>query len=386
MEISSELIISSKMEQQLEEASAQLDSCLIQYQQLCEAYKKGNPSTGVDLDTKLREVKGAFSEARMCQYLGDLQMNEGRKQKRDEEERKQVHQQQKLVLDKLTVPSDQMGLVAGKQFANKHRLESTYGIQLTIPFRGEGNDVLLLGPAEQVAAAKIDILEDLPVVLTYKVDQRLIRSMRSFDAVALEALRREHKVRFKFGPAEIYIDGRKSRCEKTLTAIQSIIARRSEVFVTVESREATAPLPPVNIEIEVIVPEDTLGFIAGRNFENANRLEKTYGVQVIFPAKGEGNVIVLQGPDAHKLAAARMDIIVNIPVTLTQPIDPHYVGWIIGKKGEVIKRLISDYDVNSIQFDEKKIVIIKGKKDRCEAALKAINALVDECKKMERTA
>jgi len=270
-----------------------------------------------------------------------------------------------------------------RQSVNKHRLESTY----SIPARGEGNDILLLGPAEQVAAAKIDIIEDPPVMLTYEVDQRLIRSIGSYDAMAIEALHREHKVWIEFGFAKVYIEGRKSSCEKALTAIQSIIAQRSKLLVTVAAREATSPPPPVIIEVEVIVPEDTIGFIAGKHLANKKRIEKAYGVKVNIPAKGKGNMIVLQGTGVDKLNAARMDIIESLPVTLTQQIDPRFISLIVGYKGEGIKRLINEYKVKSIEFDDKKVVIIRGtNKSRCEDALKAINAIVDKRKQMDRAA
>ena len=399
MEYSNELI---NMEQKVRDASSQMQSYLIQCQQKFEGYQRENPYSAacINLGTRLIAVKEALNgqdfqllshEEKlkgMSQCYEHLQAEEceGRKRKRDEEESQQQQHRQKRIIDKVTVPSKDKGFVAGRKFVNKIRLESTYGIRVTIPAEGEGNDILLMGTAEQVAAAKFDILESLPGERIYDVDQRLIRSIKSYDALALEALRLEHNVKIEFSSAVVYIKGKKSDCDRALTALQSIIAQRSVLLDAVAAEVASAPLPPANIEEEVTVPEDMVGFIAGRQFANARRLENTYDIKVIIPGKGEGNVIVLQGPDADKLAAARKDIIESIPVTLTQAIDPKYVGLIIGYKWQGIKRLCKDHDVKSIEFDDKKTVIIKGKKDRCEEALKAINAIVDKRKEQDRAA
>ena len=353
MEYLSQLINSSNTEQKVRDACTKMKSQLVLYEQKYEDLKRGNPGSGesINMGTKLRDVSNVLSELnfkhltdeekmkRMIQCSEHLQvevLEKGIKRKRDEEECQQQHQQQhqqqdqqqqqhqqqqqlqKQILDKVTVPSGKIGFVVGKQFANKNRLESTYGIRVTIPAKGEGNDILLMGPADQVAAAKFDILEALPGNRSHEVDQRLIQTR------------------------------------------------------------------PVIIEEKVVVPEDMMGFVAGRQFANSKRIENTYDVKVIIPAKGKGNVIVLQGRDADKLSAAKTDIMESIPFTLTQPIDPKFVGLIIGYKWQGIKKLCKDHDVKSIEFDDKKTVIIKGKRDCCEAALKAINAIVDKRKDQDR--
>jgi len=62
------------MEEQLEEASAELESCLIPYHKISEQIqsKKGNPGNdkgSVDLDSKISEVREALSDDRSLELL-----------------------------------------------------------------------------------------------------------------------------------------------------------------------------------------------------------------------------------------------------------------------------------------------------------------------------
>ena len=207
--------------------------------------------------------------------------------------------------------------------------------------------IQLIGTEEQVLAAKINIFKDLSGTLTYEVEGRLLRWIGSNEKEALEEICKTHDVRIEFGSQVAHFKGRKSGCDGALTAFQSIIAQRSSIFETaaknslkpVAARVASITSPPVNTEDQVIVPQE--------GTMTQHRKYKT--------------------------------------VTLTQPIEPDFVRLIIGRRGENINRLSREHNV-SIQFDEKKTVIIMGMKDRCEAALRAINAIVDKRKEMDRAA
>ena len=91
------------------------------------------------------------------------QSSEARKRKRDEEEEPEMEDKQVVV--RVRVPTEKMRFVAGKYFSNKERLENKYRIRVSIPEKG-GQEITLKGRADRVAAAKEDILVNLPVVLS----------------------------------------------------------------------------------------------------------------------------------------------------------------------------------------------------------------------------
>ena len=153
------------------------------------------------------------------------QISESRKRKRDEEEDQPEKEVMKQVIVKVHVPSEKMRFVAGKQFSNKDRLESKYKVRVHIPQRG-GEEVELKGLAHRVAAAKEDILMNLPGDQTHAVPKKFIGSIIGRNGEKINELRRRHKVRIdvKFDN-EVTISGAKERCDDAWSDIKAILNR-----------------------------------------------------------------------------------------------------------------------------------------------------------------
>jgi len=131
----------------------------------------------------------------------------------------------KQVIVKVHVPSEKMRFVAGKQFSNKDRLESKYQIRVHIPQRG-GEEVELKGRAHRVAAAKEDILANLPADQTHVVPKRFIGSIIGRNGEKINELRRRHKVRIDVKyDNEVTISGAKERCDDAWRDIKAILNR-----------------------------------------------------------------------------------------------------------------------------------------------------------------
>jgi len=128
----------------------------------------------------------------------------------------------------------------------------------------------------------------------------------------------------------------------------------------------------VDVKLEVKVPAEKVGFVIGKLFTNIKRLEKDFGVKVTLPAKG-GSDIWLTGP-ADKAAAAKEDILGNLPWTTDYPLQKGLHGAILGPKGDVINGLRKEHNVIIILNHEN--VIIRGCKKQCDAALTSIKSIV----------
>lgn len=67
-------------------------------------------------------------------------------------------------------------------------------------------------------------------------------------------------------------------------------------------------------EENVSVPLDSISFLTRKDSAHLRRLEQKYGVRVILPT--EVTEIRLMGSDPIKLAAARLELLENLPWTL----------------------------------------------------------------------
>jgi len=131
------------------------------------------------------------------------------------------------------------------------------------------------------------------------------------------------------------------------------------------------------------IPKEKWGYIAGKRKSNIERLEKLYGVRVYMPDKckraaGGGGPYLKGMPD--QVAAAKRDIMDNLPIMQAYPVEKRFFGAIIGCKGKTIQALRRHYRVG-ISFRDEKEVVIFGTERRCDNAWRAIRSIVDNCKK-----
>jgi len=136
-------------------------------------------------------------------------------------------QQPEYVKEKVVVPMDMVGLIAGKKFANVIRLQETYGVKVTVPPKDSGsNEILVEGFVNQVAAAKVDILEN-SYVLERHIDTQFVGLISGHKGEGLNRLVKNHNLLgMKFvDNKKVYITGRKDRCEAALSEIFSIMEK-----------------------------------------------------------------------------------------------------------------------------------------------------------------
>ena len=160
--------------------------------------------------------------------------------------------------------------------------------------------------------------------------------------------------------------------EKSLGVDEVKESKKSKIIPKKEQTE---------VEEMLIIPSEKIGFVAGKQFANVNRLREAYGVKVSLPAKG-GNEVVIKGT-AEDVATAKKDIQESLPVTLTYQTEDYYIGFIVGHKGVVIRGLRKEYGVTVEINQEQKQVIIDGNKERCGEALLAIESIVAKRKKID---
>lgn len=148
-------------------------------------------------------------------------------------------------------------------------------------------------------------------------------------------------------------------------------------------REEEDPVEEAAREIvKVTVPAEKMGHVIGSRMTNKKRLEMEFGVRITLPDRG-GSEIEIEGP-SDQAFAAKKDILENLPVERTQPIEGRFIGAIIGTKGETIKGLRREFKVNININTEEEVVTVSGMKDRCDDALRSIkNIIKNETKRRE---
>ena len=110
------------------------------------------------------------------------------------------------------------------------------------------------------------------------------------------------------------------------------------------------------------------------------RIENAYNVRVIMaPAKENVSEIIVKGPTAEMVSAAKEDILENLGTILD--VDERLVGLIIGRGGERVRRLEKKHDVAITVGQRGGKAYILGKKDRIEAAREAIISIISEASK-----
>lgn len=145
----------------------------------------------------------------------------------DRKRKREPDEYQDVVVERVTIPVEKMGHVAGKGFGNKDRLQETYKIRVEIPERG-GEVVTLIGPAKQVADAKADILENLPDEVVYTVNRRYISSVKGYQDRTVKDLCYRFRVKIKFEDNDLIISGRKRDCDRALSSIKLIESKEKE--------------------------------------------------------------------------------------------------------------------------------------------------------------
>jgi len=130
-----------------------------------------------------------------------------------------------------SVPSHLFGYITGKKGSNLKRIESIYDVHVQLPScNKKGNAVVVKGwTAENVSAAKKDILESLPdSTLSFDVEKRFERKIIGRGGETIRRLRKEYGVKIGLSKdGKVHISGSIDNAEAARDAIISIISQQS---------------------------------------------------------------------------------------------------------------------------------------------------------------
>jgi len=214
-----------------------------------------------------------------------------------------------------------MGLVVGRNASNLDRLRQKYGVKIVRPDWGNFH-INKEGPAEMVSAAKKDIEDSLPRTINFVIEKKYIGLLIGTKGETITGLRRTNQVKINVGEeGNVSILGNKCGCESAKSAIESLM----------ESNKKIA-------EFDEEISDSKL---VSQQAESESRLPTT-----------------------------------------SFCIDKFYNGLVIGLKGEGIRSLEKEHNVQ-IDINDEGVVAVCGEKSSCEAAKQAIETLI-ECKKPVR--
>jgi len=233
--------------------------------------------------------------------------------------------------DKFLVPAGMKFLVAGRDYSNVKRIASTYNVQVSLPSSKncELSEIWVKGKsAEEVSAAKREILESWDVFFIKKEDLGLLIGRKG---QKLRFLEKEFDVTITIIDKEdgkVVIVGKKSGWEACKKAVELLI------------RKVTLPVQKLG------VPSSQLDSVVGMNQLNVTRIESIHNDQVIMPSKKNGkSEIWVKGTSVEDVEADEKDIVDYLPEKSCSPVDEGSYGSIIGRGGEMVRRLWNKLDV-----------------------------------------
>jgi len=147
-------------------------------------------------------------------------------QKEDDNKTQQVE-----VSEQFDVPLEAIGqYVIGKKYMNVHRLQEVYNVIVKTPPLG-GTEIMVKGFAKDVAAAKSDIIKNIPsCILTESIEKRFHGVIIGSQGTVIKGLRKDYNVKVDLLEREerIVIAGEKDDCKNVLGVIRSIVARKEK--------------------------------------------------------------------------------------------------------------------------------------------------------------
>jgi len=313
----------------------------------------------------------------------------------------------KIVEETMTVdPKHHRYFVARRGEVLRNIGDKYGGVVVSFPRPGVTSDkVTLKGPKDCVEAARMKIEElvldqEAQVTIECLIEQIHHRTIMGPKGGNVQKITSEHQVQIKFpekrsgngtpngdlnGDSDtnghvtpdnteiIRISGKKDNCEAAARALKALV--------------------PINIQVEA--PFEFHRFIIGKKGDGVRHLMNTHDVNIKVPSSEEqSSVIVVTGAPAN-VEKAKEDLEARIKsleeekaqkelksYEIQIDINPEYHPKIIGRKGAVITKLRTDYDVN-IQLPKKddidaSIITITGFEKNANEAKIAIQKIVGD--------
>ena len=239
-------------------------------------------------------------------------------------------------------------------------------------------------------ASKAKELDDLRVQFDQqkKLIEHLSTQMNDIDRIKKEALRKlaaaEKKTETRDAdcgcddPILRISENKEPQIDNEQTAPTSVIPVEMAIPETINSASVKPSLLVVQSDImhkstdnSIIVrgiPTWQIGLVIGRNRSNILRIEKGYGVKLIFV---KGSLHITEGDEKRRQAACK-DVVENLPVVVECPLLPLENHNRISNL--LLKEMCQNYDVKiSRPSAENKIGIISGRIDRCRTVYHPLN-------------
>lgn len=302
------------------------------------------------------------------------------------------------------------------------------GVTVSFPRSGTYSEtVILKGAKNFVEGAKqkiLDIVSDLEQRITIEcvIPQKYHRTIMGAKGSKVQAITQEFDVQIKFPDREIKDENDESHLNGEVTPVngdafsipcsegeyneadRSNQPKKTDVIkITGRAdnceRAKEALLQNVPVTEELTVPFDYHRYIIGVRGKDVREMMEAYDVNIaVPPVSDKSDTITISGPPsnvahAKKAIAERVEKLekdaedralrsFKLPVE----VDPKYHPKIIGRKGAVISKIRSDFDVH-IQLPEKgdsaeNIIVITGYEKNATAARDAIVDIVSKLEDM----
>lgn len=298
------------------------------------------------------------------------------------------------------------------------------GVSISFPRPAEKDNprVSLKGAKECVSGAKARILEEVSrlqklVTVQVEIDQQHHRSIMGPRGNNIKEIQANYNVQIKFPEKSEKTNGHErdtpngdighsdDAASETSEASTPKKTQRRNIIVLVgmpgeceAAKKSLLDLIPLDIEVEV--PYDYHRFIIGQKGKEVRELMERYDVSISVPPSNEKKDTIRITGSAEKTKRAKDAILHKVQQLDADKhdrelrsfrtelhVDPHLHPKIIGKKGAVINRIRTKYDVQ-IQFPERNassslpsdqtLITIIGYEEKVQAAKEDISAIVKE--------
>ncbi|XP_075165976.1 satellite-binding protein 1 Dp1 [Haematobia irritans] len=296
--------------------------------------------------------------------------------------------------------------------------EECGGVMISFPRPGVDSDkVTLKGSKECIEAAKQRITEivaekDAEVTVDVVIPQRLHRTIMGPRGTKVQQIQNEHNVHVKFPDRDLTepIEGLENGTNGSIDGVATdepirqcdIIRITGPIERCNAAKQALIDLVPI-VE-EYTVPYELHRTIIGPKGANVREFMSRYDVHIeLPPSEAKSDIVKVSGTPAHVAEAKEaLDKMIEEheadradrelrSFSLHIDVDPEYHSKLIGKRGAVINKLRSDYDVNislpkrgDPNQTNQSIITITGYQEKAEAARDAIMEIVGEMQNLYR--
>lgn len=243
-----------------------------------------------------------------------------------------------VIKETMYIDLEKMAHVVGKAMSNVNRLAKLHDVEVTLPVKGSSPKIIIEGLAEDVFAAKRDIEESIPLTMSFFIDKYYTPVVIGPEGKNIKFISKAYNVEIGVRKdGQVLVSGKKRNCEAAMKNIEFNISQRK----TAENYKCAEKFS---------VPAVLIPHVAGKAGSNVKRIESTYTVRVFLQIKNDQTgEIVVKGPSAGKVSAAKKDILDKLGLGSCQEkfsVPAHLLGYVCGKDGSNAKRIQSYYNVN----------------------------------------